>query len=134
MASFACFAFSTSVDVSSSEPISLANGITARTRPPFEIDDFWKKELGSLECEKINNSNFFLCAISEDGSDPQSLTSVLHNWHYGLLLQGCGYNGFPAASSGTILGGEYPRDGTGRVSTIGDMLIHFAPRKVINPR
>ncbi len=131
--SFACFALRTPVDLPGGKSTEIAAGITAQTHPPFEMDEFWKKELGNLECEKITNSNFFLCAFSDEGADPHTLTSSLHSYYYGLLILGRGYNGYPVNSTGTILGGAYSSDGVGSVSTIGDMLIHFRPWKVIQP-
>ena len=131
--SFACLAMRTWSELPSDRPIKVAEGVVAQSFLPFEIDDFWIRELGNIQCESIRNSNFFLCSYSEDGVNANILKSPLHNYHHALLIMGRGYNGLPFGSSGAVIGGTYSKESKGQVGSIGNMLIHYRPPKVIIP-
>lgn len=89
---FACFAINTRVSSELRCPAQLGDSVYATTEMPFQINDFWRENIGKIDTDHIANSNLFLLAQSDD---PESTSRVLldkvNTFHFALLLQGLGY-------------------------------------------
>lgn len=86
-------------------PTFFENGLSVFDTFPAKVDDFWKKSLGTIRSDEIEDCNLFLLAYSNNLSQ-QKLERFLLQHYYALLLQGVGYteNGFTLTGISTSQG------------------------------
>jgi hypothetical protein len=96
---------------------------------PFPLDEFWRKQLGELSISKLQESSVYFLAVSDNPGQENLLEKRLSGLHYGLLLQGLGYNATQYFGSGMRLAGSI-NNREFIVKLVGDMLRHYRPYKV----
>lgn len=123
--SYACLAFSGRGIISDGSPLWITDQLVALRGMPVVLDEFWATELGNIAATELNEASSVMIAIS-GGNDYEALKSYLHSFHFGLLLQGTGFNFI----KGMMLAGPV-KDGKLHVSSVGEMLHFLEPAKVI---
>ncbi len=108
------------------ESVWMTKDLLVARRTPFAMDEFWKTQLGEIAANKVSNSNTVLIALST-GDNYEELKSYLHSFHYGLMLQGTGYN---CGQEGWIIAGPV-KNCELRSSSVGSMFRFHEPAKVI---
>ena len=68
---FACLAIKTRVSFELHLPIKLTDGVYVTTEIPFQIDEFWKENIGKLESNHITGCNLF--NLAQTASPPSSI-------------------------------------------------------------
>jgi hypothetical protein len=123
---FACLAIKTHVSFELRQPVQLADGVYTATECPFQIDEFWRENIGKLESKHITNCNLFILAQTTDpASTSKTLLDLVSTRHYSLLLQGVGY-----CDRGVSLFGSNAETGR-RVSALGRLPDYHKPFKVL---
>ncbi len=109
---FACFALEgIGLDMESSAPLNLGDGLWVVFGPPFELDGAWRKWLGSLEVDRLQRCNVTLLAISPSkhpevlDAENQTLSQRALSLFYGLfMVEVFRYDGGIALSGANIDG------------------------------
>lgn len=122
---FACLAIKTRVSFELRLPIKLTDGVYATTEIPFQIDEFWKENIGKLESNHITGCNLFILAQTASPASSRILQDLVNIPHFALLLQGIGY-----CERGVILYGSNAATGR-RVSALGRHPDYHEPYKVL---
>jgi hypothetical protein len=123
---FSCFGLRTRVSLELQKVTKLGPAVYATTYSPFEIDEWWQRQLGELEIAEVDKCSLFLIAFSDDLSINVLDLTKLVNFHYlSLILQGVGYS-----VQGVTLSGENSAKGM-RVSGMGVLEDYHRPPKMI---
>lgn len=94
---------------------------------PFQIDDFWRENIGKIDSDHIADSSLFILAQSDDpDATSRALLDRVNTFHFALLLQGIGYcqRGISLFGSNTVEGRH--------VSALGRIPDYFEPNKVLS--
>lgn len=127
-----CYGLTTRASGQFDQPMLFDDGLYASASPPFFIDEWWRKQLGELQINHINECSLFITAVSADPStDERFLSRRVSTSYYSLLCQGVGYSPCGYRSKGVSLAGENTSDGM-RVSSIGSLDAFYEPPKVIS--
>lgn len=92
---FSCIALrSAAVGNLGEMPTPLGNGLLSVSRIPFELQDFWKEWIGSLQSKELLGANLWLFAIAPSANpgvldaESEALRSAAERVFYGLVLLG----------------------------------------------
>lgn len=124
---FACFAIKTRVSSELRRPAQLGDGVYATTDMPFQIDEFWRENIGKIDSDHIADSSLFILAQSDDpNSTSKVLLDKVNTFHFALLLQGVGYcqRGISLFGSNTVEGRH--------VTALGRIPDYYEPNKVLS--
>jgi hypothetical protein len=109
--------------------IDFGEGLCIVVNPSFEIEDFWKRQLGEIKTKKIAENSLLLLAVvaldDSGGSFDRELIRSVRSILYSLFLQGIYFS-----DGGTILCGS---NSTGRISirSVQDLNPFVWPRETV---
>ena len=89
---FACLSFEHLASFTQNDPVTLGEGCSIHFRPPFELDDTWKEWIGSINAQKVHESNFFILATAPSDNpgildhEHQELDKRVYALWYAILL------------------------------------------------
>ncbi|HEX7721483.1 MAG TPA: hypothetical protein VF397_04955 [Pyrinomonadaceae bacterium] len=111
------------------ESIDLGNGRYIVVNPSFEIEDFWRRQLGGIKSKRIADNSVLLLVTVEsdhsDGSIDRELIRSARSILYSLFLQGVYFS-----DGGTVLCGSIS---TGRMNirSVQDLNPFVWPRETV---
>ena len=111
------------------ESIELGNGRYIIVNPSFEIEDFWRRQLGEIKSKRIADNSILLLVVvasdHSDGSVDQELIRSVRSILYSLFLQGVYFS-----DGGTVLCGS---NSTGRMNirSVQDLNPFVWPRETV---
>lgn len=123
---YSCLGIETNVHSSLSEPVILESGVLALFRAPFELEDFWIKEIGTARAEEFHKSNFFVMAMSNSAGGDDRLRRIATTYYYALLISGLAYS-----THGLAVGGYSSAKETIRQSSLMPLDAFNRPFKVL---
>ncbi len=114
------------------ESIQLGNGRYIVVNPSFEIEDFWRRQLGEIKSNRIAENAILLLGVvtsgNADGSIDRELIRSVRSLLYSLFLHGIYFS-----DGGTVLCGG---NSTGRMNirSVQDLNPFVWPRETITAR